>query len=98
MKLRGYEQIFTGGVKKQGVKFLKRTKVSKVKDYLTAEEVFLKLGYKTKDALLKACQRREIPHIRVSPRRVLFDPDDINAFLEKRKVEASRRFPSGERR
>jgi hypothetical protein len=48
---------------------------SKVKDYLTAEEVWGKLGFPSKEALLKACQRREIPHIRRSPRVALFDPE-----------------------
>ncbi len=73
--------------------------MTELKDYLTADVVYLKLGYPTKEALLKACQRREIPHIRRSPRVVLFDPDEINEFIEARKIEIRRRFArtSGQR-
>ncbi len=66
--------------------------MTELKDYLTADVVYLKLGFPTKEALLKACQRREVPHIRLSPRKVLFDPDEINEFIEARKIEIRRRF------
>ena len=72
--------------------------MSELKDYLTADVVYIKLGFPTKAALLKACQRREIPHIRLSPRKALFDPDEINRFLEARAVEPRRRFSVVDRR
>jgi hypothetical protein len=65
---------------------------TKIKEYETADVVYLKLGYPSKEALLKACQRREIPHIRRSPRVTLFDPDEINRFLEERAVTERRQF------
>jgi hypothetical protein len=66
--------------------------MTELKDYLTADAVYIKLGFPTKEALLKACQRREIPHIRRSPRVVLFDPDEINKFVDARCVIPRKRF------
>jgi len=66
--------------------------MSELKKYETADVVYIKLGFPSKEALLKACQRREIPHIRRSPRVKLFDPDEINRFLEARMVEARKRY------
>ena len=64
---------------------------TEVKDYLTAKQVAPKLGYKTVESLYKACQAGRIPHIKLTKRQMLFDPDDLNKFIESRKVEAKRR-------
>ncbi|MBN1253950.1 MAG: hypothetical protein JXA50_01580 [Deltaproteobacteria bacterium] len=47
--------------------------------------------YTSKRALLQACQARRIPHIHINKRKVIFDVDDLNNFIESRKVEARKR-------
>lgn len=60
--------------------------MSEIKKRLTADEVWEAAGFPSKDALLKACQRRQFPFIDASPRRKLFDPDDVNEFLDSKKI------------
>ncbi len=33
----------------------------------------------------------ELPHVRVGKRRVMFDPRDVEAYIEARKVQPRRR-------
>lgn len=59
-----------------------------MKTYMTAEEAAQLLRYKTVKSLYKACQAERIPHIHLTKRKLLFDPDDLAEFIESRKVEA----------
>ena len=39
---------------------------------------------------------RELPYVRVSPRRVVFDVRDVQAYIESRKVQPKPRRGNGE--
>lgn len=55
-------------------------------DYSSAARILdLKLG-----TLQSMVARRQIPHLRLGPRLVRFDPEQLHAWLRQRSVDASR--------
>lgn len=47
--------------------------------------------YTSKGSLLQACQAHRIPHIRINKKKVIFDVDDLEEFIESRKVKPRKR-------
>lgn len=52
-------------------------------DYTEAKEV---LGFRTMGTLYSLVSRRQIPHIRLSPRMVRFSRQDLEEWLSERRV------------
>jgi excisionase family DNA binding protein len=56
---------------------------------LTYKEAAAHLGLKIGTLKAMVC-RKEVPHIRLGPRLVVFDPTELDAWLAERRVPAKR--------
>lgn len=61
------------------------TRPSALLNYTEAAE---RLGIKLSTLYALVSQRR-IPHVRIGPRFVMFDPDEIERWIKARRVQAS---------
>jgi excisionase family DNA binding protein len=55
---------------------------------LTADQVAELLGT-TREAIYARCMRGQLPHVRLGPRQIRFDPVELQRFLQARMVCSS---------
>lgn len=54
-------------------------------ELLTSEQVMRLLGYSETEPLLAAARKAKCPMIRINARKILFDPTDVAAWLQRLK-------------
>lgn len=65
------------------------------KNLLTYKETASFLAMKLPTLYSKVC-RHEVPHVRLSGRCVRFDPDELQAWLDARRVPVANKIPIAE--
>jgi predicted DNA-binding transcriptional regulator AlpA len=59
---------------------------SKTSRFMRSDELMALLGYATRGGFWQAVHKSNLSFIRISPRRVLFDREEIERWLESRRV------------